>query len=359
MRLLEVLAPLGYQVIEDEAATMIEAEEYERPVGSVPGTDGKKVNHHGQVESPHAEVAELEVQGGEYIIGQPTGQRDVPPLPVLSDVDSEERQAEVFQTLDAQYPAHADGHVGIAGEVGVQLEGVEHGSNGERGGVVVGIVVEYGIGVAANHVSHTHLLEHSPQHALAALGYVGPIKLVSRSQLLQEALRTVNRAGENGGEESHVGRESDEVALRIHLPAVYLDQVTDELEREEADAYGQDNLEGVVADVEAHRREQVLERADEEVQVLEIEQEQDAQPHAQAGQQRSLPRIVLPCALDAYAQKVGDNGAHQQDGHGFPVGIGVKEVGSYQKKYVLPVRVLTTYTEVKDENWQKEEQKRK
>jgi len=284
MRLLEELAPLGYQVVENEAATMIEAEEYKRPVGSVPGTDGKKINHHGQVESPHAEVAELEVQRCEDIVGQPAGQRHVPPLPVLRDVDGEERQAEVFQAPDTQYPAHTDGHVGIAGEVGVQLEGVEHGSNGQRGSVVVRIVVEHGIGVAANHVGHAHLLEHTPQHALAAFGDVGPIHLMSRSQLLQEGLRTVNRAGENGGEEGHVGSKTDEVALRVHLSAVNLDQVADELEREEADAYGQDNLERVMADMEPHCREQVLERTDKEVQVLEIEQKQNAQPDTKVRQ---------------------------------------------------------------------------
>ena len=323
---LKVLSPLRHQVVEDEAAAMIESEEDERPVGSVPGANGKEVDHHGQVEPPHAEVAELEVERCEHIVGEPAGERDVPPLPILRDVDGEERQAEVLQASDAQYASHADGHVGIAREVGVELERVEHGGDGERGGVVVGVVVEHGVGVAAYHVGHAHLLEHAPEDALAAFGHVGHAELVRRAQLLQEGLGAVDGAGEYGGEEGHVGGEADEVALRVHLLAVYLHEVADELECEEADAYGQDNLEGVVADVESHRGEQVLERLDEEVEILEIEQQQDAQPHANVGEARRLSGGRVPVALDALTYIIGDDGAHQEDGNGLPVGVGVEKV---------------------------------
>ena len=62
---------------------------------------------------------------------------------------------------------------------------------------------------------------------------------------------------------------------------VYLNHITDQLERKEAHTDGQDDMERAPTDMEAHRLQQTGKRFGEEVQVLEIQQDTDAENNGQ------------------------------------------------------------------------------
>ena len=82
-------------------------------------------------------AAAAAAQRDEQIIAQPGRQRDVPAPPEVRDVRRQVRHVEVLRQLVAEQVGDADGHVGVAGEVAVDLHGVgEHGQPDRVGTIV-------------------------------------------------------------------------------------------------------------------------------------------------------------------------------------------------------------------------------
>ena len=68
------------------------------------------------------------------IIPEPGGKRHMPAAPEVTDRNGNVGKAEVFRKTEAQDLAHADRHVGVTGEVKIDLEGVAQGDQPEQAG---------------------------------------------------------------------------------------------------------------------------------------------------------------------------------------------------------------------------------
>lgn len=85
--------------------------------------------HHEDVVVPtplhHPVASERDVE----VIPEPGGEGDVPAAPKLLDGFREIGSAEVLHQVKAHHPSRPDGHVRVAREVAVDLEGEEHGGS--------------------------------------------------------------------------------------------------------------------------------------------------------------------------------------------------------------------------------------
>jgi len=72
---------------------------------------------------------------GDIDVGaEPSGERDMPAPPELGDRAGDIRIVKVFGEMEAEHLPHADGHVGVTGEVEVDLEGEGADTEPCRGG---------------------------------------------------------------------------------------------------------------------------------------------------------------------------------------------------------------------------------
>src|SRR3546814_5141197 len=107
-------------MIDDQHRAVQRTPEDESPCSAVP----EAANGHGEKEIDIAPrfappvAAERDVE----IVAQEARQGHVPTPPEIGDADSLIRRMEIQRQLDAEYPRGADGHVGIAGEIKIELE---------------------------------------------------------------------------------------------------------------------------------------------------------------------------------------------------------------------------------------------
>ena len=176
-------------------------------------------------------------QGDVQILPEPCGQGNVPPPPELRHGGGGIGVVEVFREVKAQHLPHADGHVGIAGEVEIDLERVRDGADPRRDRCGVrhgGDVLPDG----PHLVGDEHLLaqtDHQPLQTLAGLAHRLPPVL----QVVGHCLVLHDRPRDQLGEHDHIGTKVDDVALGLHIPAVDINGVGQGLEGVEADAQRQ------------------------------------------------------------------------------------------------------------------------
>ena len=78
--------------------------------------------YHGDVEKLAAPAAAVAAQRDVHIIAEPGAERHVPAPPEFRHAGGDVWVVEVFLELETYHPPEADGHVGIAGEVKVDLQ---------------------------------------------------------------------------------------------------------------------------------------------------------------------------------------------------------------------------------------------
>ena len=169
-------------------------------------------------------------QGVEHVVPKPGAHGDVPPAPVLGDVLGEEGPLEVLGDLHSQHLGHADGDVDAAGEVGVELHGVEEH---HRQHVEPGVLLRRGGELPQGDgqpVGDDELFAQAPQGPHAAHGDWPGIPAVlgvqGLAQVVIAADGTLDQLGEEGDEEG----EPAQTALRGVLAPVHVDEVAHGLE---------------------------------------------------------------------------------------------------------------------------------
>ena len=174
-----------------------------------------------------------------HILAEPAAQGDVPAAPELGGRAGQVGVVEVVQKFEAQHTAQTDGHVGVAREVEVQLEG--EGQNAQpcaQGGQFSHGGGQIDIPELTDGVGQKHLLCAAHHKALGARGkLVGGV--VTVFQLLVQILVLQDGAGDQLGEQGDEGAEGDDVALGAGVTAVDVDGVAHGLEGVEGDADGQ------------------------------------------------------------------------------------------------------------------------
>lgn len=180
------------------------------------------------------------------IILQPVGERHVPAFPKACGVGGLVGRIEVFGQVESHKHGHADGDIGIAREVGIDLEGIyEEGAEILEGGVE-NRIVEHAIHEADGKiVAEDNLLQEAvddPEHGYAELASAQEIGFVElRDKLVGAHYGACHQLGEEGGVESEV----EYIAGMGHLLPIHIYDIADILECEKGDAYGQYDHGGV------------------------------------------------------------------------------------------------------------------
>ena len=103
------------------------------------------------------------------------------------------------------------------------------------------VVIPNGTDIDIQTVGDTHLQEHAPQHPTETSHQLVRVEWSGFIGLCQEGLGTINRSGEDGGEEGDIVGKTDDISFGQDLPVVDVQYITHQLERKEtqSDRYHQ------------------------------------------------------------------------------------------------------------------------
>ena len=258
----------------------------------------------------------------------------MPTLPELSHGGGEIGVVKVFVKPEAQNPPQADGHVGVAGKVKVNLkaEGKKPcpaPRNRQRPGVLRGLAA---LPQGPGGVGQQHLLGKARGKAAGSFGEVpgrdGPV-----NQLRRHGLVLHDGPGDELGEQRHVGPEADDVPLDRRVPAVDIDGVAHGLEGEEGNAQGQGQSQ--LGNGHPGKQGQIRRQ---EVPVLEKAQEQKVEHHRLPHEPTGQP-VLLPEPLHQEAVGVVDEDGEEHNPHVHRLSPAVeKKAGQKQHKITPPKR---------------------
>ena len=102
------------ELFQSQKHEIVQAPADEVPVRAVPDA-GEQFDDE-QVEDLPLEALAVAAEGDIHILPEPAGQRHVPAPPELGDGPGDIGVVEVLGEIEAQHPAHADAHQGVAGK---------------------------------------------------------------------------------------------------------------------------------------------------------------------------------------------------------------------------------------------------
>ena len=149
---------------------------------------------------------------------------------------------EVARVIEAHHLAHADGHIRIAREVEVDLEGVgRHAREAADKADGGGILGEQRVGKHAGRVGQEHLLAEAHAEQAQPLGETGQggaamIDLKFNIGVAHDG------AGHQLGKHGDVHAQVQGVLLHPHFAAVHVHDISESLQGEKRDANGQGQL---------------------------------------------------------------------------------------------------------------------
>ena len=160
LRQAERRSPVGGQALDDQADAVDAAPHHERPRRAVPQAAEQHREHEVPVRVPAA--AAVAAEGDVEVVAQPARQRHVPAAPEVLQAQGDVGRVEVRREADAEEQRDADGDVGVAAEVGVDLERVAvDGEQDLERAVVAGRGEDLVDDGAGQEARHHHLLEHA------------------------------------------------------------------------------------------------------------------------------------------------------------------------------------------------------
>src|SRR5438093_10004681 len=106
----------------------------ERPARAVPEATQQHRHHEIAIGPPRP--AAVAAEGDVEVVPQPARQRDVPSRPELAEAARKVRAIEVDPEIETEDSRQADGDVRVAGEIAVDLKGVQVDADEQRPRVV-------------------------------------------------------------------------------------------------------------------------------------------------------------------------------------------------------------------------------
>ena len=247
----------------------------------------------------------------------------MPAPPEVGDGGSQVGPVEVLQEVEAEHPAHADGHVAVAGEVEVDLKPVGHGPQPGHGGGEGGEGVEGGVGQDGHIVGEDHLFPQARDEP----GHTAPEVLPGLPPAVDlpgDGLIPDDGPGDELGEEGHIQPHIQDAPLGGGAAAVDVDDVAHGLEGVEGDADGQCQVDL------RHGQAQSAQIPADKAQILENEQPRQIEDHRRP--QPEPPAGPRPLHHPAEEPVGGDGG--QQQHHIHRLTPGVEEEGDQQQEDV-------------------------
>ena len=216
----------------------------EGPVGAVP----QPAQQHGDddvrrlAQRAAAVAAERDVE----VVAQEARQRHVPAPPEIADRHRAVRRVEVERQAQPEHQRQADRHVGVAGEIEVDLQRVGAGGDprlgrGQRRGGGLARTADRptiaSVSASATFFATPITNSTKPRDRFSHIsGRRG-----SSAELVDDLVVPHDRPGDELREERHEHAEVEE-AVDVPVAAPQVDQVGDLLEHEEADAQRQDQV---------------------------------------------------------------------------------------------------------------------
>ena len=212
----------------------------EGPLGAVPEAADDHDGHEVEVGAGGAEAVATE--GDVEVVAEEGGEGDVPAAPELGDGGGFVGGVEVFDEVEAEEFGEADGHVGVGGEVEVDLEGVsEDAGPGDEGGEVAIACSEGGVGDEAHGIREEDFFgEPEAEAGEAEREFLDGMLPVPH--LMGDDAVADDGAGDEVGEEGDEAGEVEEGFGGFGMAAVEVDAVAEALEDVEGDACGEDDV---------------------------------------------------------------------------------------------------------------------
>ena len=272
----------------DESQAVEPAPDDERPRRAVPEPAEQHRQHDvpiGEDRAP-AVAAERDVD----VVAKPPRERHVPPPPEVLDRGRRVRGVEVLREGEAEEQCDPDRNARVAGEVGVDLDGVRVDPDQELERRVLLGSAEDLVDDPVREGVRDHDLQEQPggDEGERAAGVDRPW-VAGRLELGDQLAGPDDRAGNEVGEEREIGRELRERG-RLEVTAVGVDHVADRHEGVERDPDRKHDRAHLDRQVDPEVRREALGRVDEEAVVLEVRE------HAQVpgeGQRRAGPCAAL------------------------------------------------------------------
>ena len=179
----------------------------------------------------------------QQVVTEECTERDVPSLPELSDILADKWITEVFVKVETEYTSKTYGYIGISGEVEVNLHSVDYycvprSDNGQRRKIAG---LEERIDDSAEVVCKDDLFAKTHADPCNTLAYIGRgynsvVYLVFDYGIADNG--TCNELWEH----RNVHKQLVPASLHLYLAPVAVEDIRDNLECEEADAYRHFNM---------------------------------------------------------------------------------------------------------------------
>ena len=254
----------------------------------------------------------------------------MPAAPKLGDGATDVGVVEVFVEMESQAASHADGHVGIARKVEIDLEGEGDDADPRAGGAeVVERTAKKLVDNFRELVGEEHFLAQTDQETISSFGKIGGAD-VAIANFFGHSAVAHDGAGHQLREHGDIEEQAAETILRGRFLAVHVDEVRHGLKGVEADADGQGNAGGF------NRKSPSIEGVREKVGILV-----SAEGGQVAEKAENKEEFWDGAAVDDDADEVveGDAAQHEKDIDGFSPSI--EDEGEQDENVVL-VRLLRT-----------------
>ena len=140
-------------------------------------------------------------QGGEQIILQPAGKRNVPPAPESGKVGGKKRGFKVFGQFQPQRKAGGAGHIAVARKIKIQNQRVAKHGKQQHGAAVAGNIRKHLITAKGQHIRNGHFFPKAQGEQAQCVYSALALKPARCGQLRHQAACAANGAAGNGAEE--------------------------------------------------------------------------------------------------------------------------------------------------------------
>ncbi len=303
---LGTVQPVPKGLVRRQCQTVQTTPYHEIQRGTVP--QPSQQHGHDQIEIGTEPALPVAAQRDVQVVAQPRRQGDVPTPPELRHTGRLVGGTEVIGKLEPQEKGDANGHVAVAGEVAIDLQGVAIHPQQVLHAGIEGRIVENALHeVHADVVGNDGFLQESAhEEEDTAAKHIGR-DAQGTADLWQEVAGTDNGAGHQLRKERHVEGIVEQAAQGSELTSIDVEGITQRLEGEKGDAHREEDVEGTERD--APQRAQPLV---EEVGVLEVaeQSEVDAEAQQHPGLPPQCPHGPFQTEGD---EEVADSDRHQQE----------------------------------------------
>lgn len=207
---------------------------YEIPTRTVPHASEKPYHHDIEIA-----VAAVAAKGYVHIVAEESSERHMPSPPEFCDGARAVGMVEVFAEVKSKASAYAYCHVGIAGEIKINLQGERyHAYPRSLHRQVVKPVREELCGHLAHLICYYHFFGQADKESEYSVGYVlGANAAVM--YLVGHGAVAHDRAGNKLRKHGDVEQQPQIAGLCVRLSPIYIHQIGDRLKDVKANAYRQ------------------------------------------------------------------------------------------------------------------------